>query len=43
MDITLILRIAGVGILVSTAYIILNKSGRDEMAMLVQVQAEYHN
>ena len=37
MDITLILKIAGVGLLVSIAYIVLNKSGRDEMAMLVSV------
>lgn len=37
MDISLILRIAGVGILVSFAVAILNKSGRDEQAMLVTV------
>lgn len=37
MDVTLILKIAGVGMLVSVAYIILNKAGRDEMAMLVSL------
>lgn len=37
MDIGLILKIAGVGILVSTAVSILNKSGRDEQAMLTTV------
>lgn len=37
MDISLILKIAGVGILVSFAVAILNKSGRDEQAMLVTV------
>ena len=37
MDISLILRIAGVGILVSFAVAILNKSGRDEQAMLLTV------
>ena len=37
MDVSLILRIAGVGILVSVAVAILNKSGRDEQAMLVTV------
>ncbi len=37
MDITLIMKIAGIGLLVSIAYIVLNKSGRDEMAMLVSV------
>ena len=35
MDVSLILRIAGVGVLVSAASAILNKSGRDEQAMLV--------
>ena len=35
MDIGLILKIAGVGVLVSAASSILNKSGRDEQAMLV--------
>lgn len=37
MDVTLILKIAGMGLLVSIAYIILNKAGRDEMAMLVSL------
>ena len=37
MDVSLILRIAGVGILVSVVVAILNKSGRDEQAMLVTV------
>lgn len=37
MDISLILKIAGVGILVSFAVAILNKSARDEQAMLVTV------
>ena len=37
MDIGLILKIAGVGVLVSIASAILNKSGRDEQAMLVGV------
>ncbi len=35
MDVSLILKIAGVGILVSITSAILNKSGRDEQAMLV--------
>ena len=35
MDVSLVLKIAGVGILVSVASAILNKSGRDEQAMLV--------
>ena len=35
MDITLILRVAGVGLLVSASSSILSKSGRDEQAMLV--------
>lgn len=37
MNIALILRIAGVGILVSVTCQILNKTGRDEQAMLVSV------
>ena len=37
MDVSLILRIAGVGVLVSVASAILNKSGRDEQAMFVTV------
>ena len=37
MDISLIVKIAGVGMLVSVASQILSKSGRDEQAMLVTV------
>lgn len=37
MDVSLILKIAGVGVLVSSASAILSKSGRDEQAMLVTV------
>ena len=37
MDIGIILKVAGVGILVSAAAQILSKSGRDEQAMLVTV------
>lgn len=37
MDVTLILKIAGVGILVSAASAILNKSGRDEQAIFVTI------
>ena len=37
MDIGLVLKIAGVGLLVSSATVILNKSGRDEQAMLLGV------
>lgn len=35
MDVGLILKIVGVGMLVAVSGIILNKSGRDEQAMLV--------
>jgi stage III sporulation protein AC len=37
MDVGLILKIVGVGILVAVSSSILNKSGRDEQAMLVTV------
>ncbi len=37
MDISLIVKIAGIGILVSVASQILSKSGRDEQAMLVTI------
>lgn len=37
MNIELILKVAGIGILVTAAYQILIKSGRDEQAMLVSV------
>ena len=35
MDISLIIKVAGVGILVSVASQLLSKSGRDEQSMLV--------
>ena len=37
MDVSLILKVAGVGILVAVAAQILSKSGRDEQAMLVGI------
>ncbi len=37
MDISLILRAAGIGLIVSVVCQILSKSGRDEQAMLVSV------
>ncbi len=37
MDIDLVIKVAGVGILVAFAYQILSKSGRDEQAMLVSL------
>ncbi len=37
MDISLILKVVGVGILVSVACQILSKSGRDEQSMLVTI------
>ena len=37
MDVSLILKVAGIGVLVSIASSILNKSGRDAQAMLVTV------
>ena len=37
MDVSIILKVAGIGVLVSIASSILNKSGRDEQAMLVTV------
>ena len=37
MEVSLILKVAGVGILVSVATQILNKSGRDDQAMLVGI------
>ena len=37
MDVTLILKIAGVGMLVSLASSILNKTGRDEQAGFVTI------
>lgn len=35
MDVSLILKVAGVGLLVTVAHQILSKAGRDEQAMLV--------
>jgi stage III sporulation protein AC len=37
MNVELILKVAGVGVLVTVAYQVLLKSGRDEQAMLVSV------
>ncbi|MBQ8173826.1 MAG: stage III sporulation protein AC [Clostridia bacterium] len=37
MDISLVLKVAGVGLLVSVATQILSRTGRDEQAMLVSV------
>ncbi|MBQ1847018.1 MAG: stage III sporulation protein AC [Clostridia bacterium] len=37
MDIGLLIKVAGVGLLVAVAYVILSKSGRDEMAMLLSL------
>ena len=37
MDVTLILKIAGLGILISVTCQILNKTGRDEQSMMVSV------
>jgi len=37
MDVSLILKVAGCGLLVSVAYQVLSKSGRDEQAMLVSI------
>jgi len=37
MDISLLLKVAGVGILVAVAYQILKKAERDEQAMLVSI------
>ncbi|MBS6446064.1 MAG: stage III sporulation protein AC [Clostridiales bacterium] len=37
MNTELILKVAGIGILVTVAYQILSKSGRDEQAMLVSI------
>ena len=37
MDVTALLKIAGIGILVSVAYQVLEKAGRNEQAMLVSV------
>lgn len=37
MDVSLILKVAGIGVLVSIASAILNKSGRDEQSMFVTI------
>ena len=37
MDVALLLKVAGVGILVAVAYILLKKAERDEQAMLVSL------
>lgn len=37
MDVSLILKVAGIGLLVTVAHQILSKAGRDEQAMLVTV------
>ncbi len=37
MDVGLVLKVAGVGMLVTVAYQILSKAGRDEQAMLVSL------
>ncbi|MBO5110179.1 MAG: stage III sporulation protein AC [Clostridia bacterium] len=37
MDVSLILKIAGIGILISVTCQILNKSGRDDQAMMVSI------
>ena len=37
MDINLIIKVSGVGILVAAVYQILSKSGRDEQAMLISL------
>ncbi|MCR5682589.1 MAG: stage III sporulation protein AC [Clostridiales bacterium] len=37
MDVTLLFKIAGVGFLIAVAHQILQKSGRDEMALLLSL------
>ena len=37
MDIELIFKVAGVGLLVAVTYVVLSKSGREEMAMLLSL------
>lgn len=37
MDISLLMKVAGVGFLIAVSALILNKSGRDEQAMLLTV------
>ena len=37
MDIDIIFKVAGIGLLVAVTYVVLSKSGRDEMAMLLSL------
>jgi len=37
MEVTLIIKVAGIGLLVAAAYQVLSRSGRDEQAMLVSL------
>jgi len=37
MDITLILRVAGIGMIIAVTYQILQRSGRDEQALLLSL------
>lgn len=37
MDISLIIKVAGVGLLVAVGYVVLARTGRDEMAMLLSL------
>jgi len=37
VDISMVMKIAGIGLLVAVAYQILSKSGRDEQAMLLSL------
>ena len=37
MDTDLIFKVAGMGILVAVMYVVLSKSGRDEMAMMLSL------
>ena len=37
MDIDIIFKVAGVGLLVAVMYVVLSKSGREEMAMLLSL------
>jgi len=37
MDVSLIMKVTGIGLLVSVAYILLSRSGREEIGMLVSL------
>ncbi len=37
MDIDIIFKVAGIGLLVAVMYVVLSKSGREEMAMLLSL------